>query len=50
MTTQDNDLWSKRYGAKMNDEEKRVIKDNLTGFFKILREWKAQEVANAQFQ
>ena len=48
--TQDSDLWDKRYGKKMSDEEKRVIKDNLISFFEVLREWKAREVGNAQFQ
>lgn len=50
MTAQDNDLWGKRYGRKISDEEKRMIKETLVSFFQVLREWKAQGEANAQIQ
>ena len=47
---QDEDLWEKRYGRKLDDEERRETKENLVAFFQILHEWKMQEAANAQFR
>lgn len=48
MKIPNSDLWSRRYGKKLNHEEQRMIKDNLVSFFQILREW--QEAANAGLQ
>jgi hypothetical protein len=31
--------WSRLYGRHITEEENREITTNLTGFFKILREW-----------
>ena len=33
------DQWSTSYGRQMTEEEYREIRDNLSGFLKILHEW-----------
>jgi hypothetical protein len=36
-------FWSNYTGAKLSNEEARQIVENITGFFKVLSEWKAAE-------
>lgn len=44
MTKQEQiDRWSKLYGRRITEEDYRQIGDNLSGFFKILREWDKEE-------
>jgi len=37
------DQWSKLYGRQISEEEYREICDNLSGFFKALREWSSEK-------
>lgn len=38
-------VWSKLYGRQITEEEYREICDNLSGCFKLLREWNKDEKA-----
>lgn len=35
--------WSNLYGKQITEEEYGEIRDNLSGFFKILHEWVKEE-------
>ncbi|MFC1708448.1 hypothetical protein ACFL2J_00110 [Candidatus Omnitrophota bacterium] len=37
------DQWSKLYGRLITEEEYSEIRDNLSGFFKVLQEWDIEE-------
>lgn len=37
------ELWQPRTAHNLSDEEAREIAENVTGFFKLLREWEASE-------
>ena len=36
-------FWQARAQKKLSDEDAREIIENITGFFKILNEWKEKE-------
>lgn len=37
------DFWQSKTGRKLTDEDNRQIRESLTGFFEILREWQQKE-------
>jgi len=37
--SQERDFWQSRIERRLTDEDVRQIKENLTGFFKILLQW-----------
>jgi hypothetical protein len=39
------ELWSRRTTRLLTDEDAREIAENMTGFFRILIEWKAKKRA-----
>jgi hypothetical protein len=50
MTKQEQiDYWFKLYGRQITEEKYREICDNLSGFLKILQEWKLwQQMTNQE--
>jgi hypothetical protein len=41
------EFWSRRAGRPISPESARVITENLTGFFSLLREWQVKEAEGA---
>jgi len=39
------ELWSRRSQRPLTEEDAREIAENMTGFFRVLLEWKAQKRA-----
>ncbi|HVC78264.1 MAG TPA: hypothetical protein VND96_17275 [Candidatus Micrarchaeaceae archaeon] len=39
------DLWSRRSTRPLTEEDARVIAENMSGFFRVLLEWKAKQRA-----
>ena len=39
-------LWQPRSSRRLTDEDARQIEDNLTGFFKLLAQWRSAEVGS----
>ena len=37
------EMWQPRYRRRLSQEDAREILENAIGFFRILREWQAQE-------
>lgn len=47
MTRQEQiDQWFKLYGRQITEEEYREIRDNLSGFFKMLHEWDKEDAGS----
>ncbi len=42
----DTDFWQSRTGRELTAEDRRQIRENLTGFFEILNEWQGKERGN----
>ncbi|MBK9585474.1 MAG: hypothetical protein IPO55_06165 [Alphaproteobacteria bacterium] len=42
----DNDFWQSKAGRTLTAEDHRQIRENLTGFFNILNEWRRKERGN----
>jgi hypothetical protein len=41
------ELWSRRSARPLTEEDAREIAENMTGFFRVLLEWKAKKGALA---
>jgi hypothetical protein len=39
------EIWSRRSTRSLTEEDAREISDNMTGFFRVLLEWKAKKRA-----
>lgn len=37
------ELWQRRFGRALSDEDVRKIAENMTGFFTVLLEWEARD-------
>ena len=37
------ELWQRRFGRALSDEDARKIAENMTGFFTVLSEWEARD-------